>query len=194
VETEPNDFDQVKKIVETTIHTYWKSFLIQGGVMVLLGLLAVSLPHVATIAFGIGIGWLLFIGGILRAATLLKSRHAPGFILSLLTAALAAVLGVVLLAQPMQGALTLTIVLIVIFIVEGVAAILIALDFRRHVRAWGWTLFSGMINLFLAYFLWNGLPSTANWALGLLIGLNMFMTGLALIMMSLAARNLNPEK
>ncbi|NQW00990.1 MAG: DUF308 domain-containing protein [Rhodospirillales bacterium] len=194
METEPNDFDQVKKIVETTIHTYWKSFLIQGGVMVLLGLLAVSLPHVATIAFGIGIGWLLFIGGILRAATLLKSRHAPGFILSLLTAALAAVLGVVLLAQPMQGALTLTIVLIVIFIVEGVAAILIALDFRRHVRAWGWTLFSGMINLFLAYFLWNGLPSTANWALGLLIGLNMFMTGLALIMMSLAARNLNPEK
>lgn len=193
-EIDENNTDQIKKMVVATVHTHWKSFLIQGVVMVILGLLAVSLPHVATIAFGIGIGWLLFIGGILRAVTLLKSRHAPGFIWSLLTAALATVLGVILVAQPMQGALTITMVLIIIFIVEGFAAIFMALDFRRHVSNWGWAMLSGIVNLCLAYFIWEGLPSTATWALGLLIGVNMFMMGISLIMMSLAARNLNPEK
>ena len=82
-------------------------------------------------------------------------------------------------------------VLVFIFVAEGVAGILIALDFQRHLANWGWTLVSGLANLVLAYLIWRGWPATADWAIGLLLGINMFMLGLSLTMSALAARTLS---
>ena len=99
-----------------------------------------------------------------------------------------AVLGLLLVLRPLQGVLTLTIVLAVIFAIEGFGAILISLDFRRHLRNWGWTLFSGIVDFVLVYLIWQGWPDTAAWAIGLLVGINMFFFGLALTMTAIAAR------
>ena len=84
-------------------------------------------------------------------------------------------------------------VLVVVFLAEGAAAIFIAVDFRRHLTSWGWTLFSGLVDLVLAYLIWQGWPATADWAIGLLVGINMFMFGLSLAMTALAARSLGHE-
>ena len=89
--------------------------------------------------------------------------------------------------------LTLTLVLVVFFILEGIGAILVAIEHRRHLPSWGWVLFSGLVDLLLAFLIWDGWPSSASWAIGLLVGINMLFVGLSLIMTALAARTMAPE-
>jgi uncharacterized membrane protein HdeD (DUF308 family) len=118
-------------------------------------------------------------------------RNAPGFWWSLLSAVLGIVVGLLLLARPLGGALSLTLLLIAFFIVEGVVSIMFALDHKRELSGqWGWMLVSGIIDLALAMMIFAGLPSTAAWALGLLVGINMIFGGAAMIAMALHARKL----
>ena len=182
------DLESLRRQLALTIHAHWKLFLAQGILMIVLGFLAVAEPNIATLAVGIFVGWLFFVGGIFRAASVWHSRQAPGFAWSMLTAILAIVLGLILILRPLPGVLTLTMVLIVFFIVEGVASILAAIQHRNHLRSWGWVLFSGIIDLLLAFLIWAGWPSSADWAIGLLVGINMLFFGLSLVMTALAAR------
>jgi uncharacterized membrane protein HdeD (DUF308 family) len=116
-------------------------------------------------------------------------RQAPGFWWSLLSAALGIIVGAMLLASPVTGALSLTLVLIAFFLIEGAVSIMFALDHRRELSGqWGWMLMSGIIDLILAVMIFAGLPSTAAWAVGLLVGINMIFGGTALIAMALHAR------
>ncbi|MBT5415439.1 MAG: HdeD family acid-resistance protein [Rhodospirillaceae bacterium] len=189
-ETAQQRVEALRKTAAAAIRAHWKIFFAQGLVMTVLGILAVALPNIATLAIEILIGWLLFIGGLFRVLSVLRARGAPGFWWALLTALLALALGLLLIAKPLEGVLTLTMVLVAVFVAEGIAGILIALDFRRHLSNWGWSLFGGLSNLVLAYLIWQGWPATADWAIGLLVGINMFMLGLSLVMAALAARTL----
>jgi uncharacterized membrane protein HdeD (DUF308 family) len=182
------DIDGIRRQMAATIHAHWKLVLAQGIVMMVLGFLAVAEPNVATIAIGIFVGWLFFIGGIFRALSVWQSRGMPGFAWSLLTALLAIVLGLILIFRPLAGVLTLTMVLIAFFILEGITAIVLAVQHREHLRSWGWVLFSGIVDLLLAFLIWDGWPSSADWAIGLLVGINMLFFGLSLVMTALAAR------
>jgi uncharacterized membrane protein HdeD (DUF308 family) len=182
------DLEGIRRQLALTIHAHWKLFLAQGIVMMVLGFLAIAVPALATLAIEIFIGWLFFIAGIFRAVSVWRSRQAPGFAWSLLTAVLATVLGLVLILQPLAGVLTLTMVLVAFFIVEGIASIVGAIEHRQHLRSWGWVLFSGIVDLLLAYLIWQGWPSSASWAIGLLVGINMLFLGLSLVMTAFAAR------
>jgi uncharacterized membrane protein HdeD (DUF308 family) len=182
------DFEGLRRQLASTIHAHWKLFLAQGIVMMVLGFLAVAVPNIATLAVEIFVGWLFFVGGIFRAISVWHSRQAPGFAWSLLAAALSVVLGLILIFHPLAGVLTLTMVLVAFFIIEGIASIVAAIEHRQHLRSWGWVLFSGIIDLLLAYLIWQGWPSSASWAIGLLVGINMLFLGLSLVMTALAAR------
>ena len=184
--------DGIQRRLAAAIHAHWKLFLAEGIVMMVLGLLAIAVPEVATLAITILIGWLFFIGGIFRTISVLQHRAMPGFAWSLLIAVLAILLGLILIARPIAGVLTLTIWLIVFFIIEGIAAIFLAIEHRRHLPSWGWVLLSGLVDLLLAYLIWDGWPSSAAWAIGLLVGINMVFVGLSLIMTALAARTMAP--
>jgi uncharacterized membrane protein HdeD (DUF308 family) len=117
------------------------------------------------------------------------ARHAPGFWWSLFSAVLAIAAGLVLLAWPVSGAVSLTLLLIVFFTIEGVLSIMYALEHKKELSGrWGWMLASGVIDLILAAIILIGLPGTAVWALGLLVGINMLFGGSALIAMALHAR------
>ena len=181
-------FEDIRRQLASAIHAHWKLFLAQGILMMVLGLLAVAEPVIASLAVGIFVGWLFFVGGIFRAASVWHSRRAPGFAWSMLTAVLSVVLGLILILRPLAGVLTLTMVLVAFFIVEGVASIIGAIQHRDHLRSWGWVLFSGIIDLLLAFLIWDGWPSSADWAIGLLVGINMLFLGLSLVMTALAAR------
>jgi len=182
------DIEAIRRQMAATIHSHWKLVLAQGIVMMVLGFLAVIEPNVATLAISIFVGWLFFIGGIFRALSVWRSRAIPGFARSLLTALLAIVFGLILIFRPLAGALTLTMVLIAFFILEGITAIVLAVQHREHLRSWGWVLFSGIVDLLLAYLIWAGWPSSADWAIGLLVGINMLFFGLSLVMTALTAR------
>src|SRR5262249_21438991 len=135
------------------------------------------------------LGWLFLISGIVGLVTTFWSRHAPGFWWSLLSAVLAIAAGIVLLGWPVRGAVSLTLLLIVFFILEGVLSIMYAFeDTKELAGAWGSMLVSGLIDIMLAAMIWAGLRGTAEWAVGLLVGINMLYGGVATIAMALHAR------
>jgi uncharacterized membrane protein HdeD (DUF308 family) len=102
---------------------------------------------------------------------------------------LAIAAGIVLLLWPVSGVVSLTLLLIVFFIIEGVASIMYAFEHKKDLSSrWVWMLVSGIIDLILAALIWTGLPGTAAWALGLLVGINMLFGGTSLIAMALHAR------
>jgi len=186
--TQP-DLRGVQRAVQSALHRHWVLFLIEGIVLLVLGVFAVLVPPVATLAITILFGWLFLISGIFGLITTFWMRSAPGFWWSLISAALGIVVGLLLLARPLGGALSLTLLLIAFFIVEGAVSIMFALDHKRELSGqWGWMLVSGIIDLALAMMIFAGLPSTAAWALGLLVGINMIFGGAAMIAMALHAR------
>jgi uncharacterized membrane protein HdeD (DUF308 family) len=187
------DVDRLAGAVGTTLHEHWLLFLIEGIVLAVLGAAAILVPPLATLSVAIFLGWLFLIGGITGLVTTLRMRQAPGFAWSLLSAVLGIVAGFVLIAFPASGALSLTLVVIVFFAIEGVATIMYALDHRRELSGrWGWMLVSGLVDLFLAGIILAGFPVSAAWAVGLLVGINMMFGGVALIMMALHARAAMP--
>src|SRR3974377_1333530 len=145
------DIEDIRRQMAATIHAHWKLVLAQGIVMMVLGFLAVAEPNVATFAIGIFVGWLFFIGGIFRALSVWRSRRMPGFAWSLLTALLAIVLGLILIFRPLAGVLTLTMVLIAFFILEGITAIVLGGQHPQHLRSWGWGLSRGILDLLRVY-------------------------------------------
>jgi uncharacterized membrane protein HdeD (DUF308 family) len=179
-----------ERAVQSAIHEHWVLFLIEGVVLVILGAIAILVPPLATIAYTILIGWILLISGAVGLVTTFWMRHAPGFWWSLLSAVIAIVAGLLLLGWPLTGALSLTLVLTAFFIVEGIASILYAIEHRNQLTGrWGWMLLSGIVDLILAAIIVAGLPGTAAWAIGLLVGINMLFGGVAMIGMALAARH-----
>ena len=187
--TNPSEMSQLQSAIAQSIREHWVLFLIEGIVLVVLGILAILVPPLATITFTFFIGWLFLIMGIMGLITTFWARHAPGFWWSLLSAVLAIAAGIVLLINPFSGAFTLTLLLIAFFILEGVLSIMYALEHKKELSGrWGWMLASGVIDLILAAIILVGLPGTAAWALGLLVGINMLFGGSALIAMALHAR------
>jgi uncharacterized membrane protein HdeD (DUF308 family) len=176
-----------------SVRDHWVLFLVEGIVLVLLGTLAILLPALASLAFTIFFGWLLLISGIVGLVTTLMARQAPGFWWSLLSAVLGIVAGVILLVWPISGTLSLTYLLIAFFLVEGFASIMFAVEHRSQLSGrWGWMLASGVVDVILAVIVFIGLPWSAFWALGLLLGINMIFGGWALIAMALHARSAGP--
>jgi uncharacterized membrane protein HdeD (DUF308 family) len=179
----------IQRAATAALHEHWVLFLVEGVVLLVLGATAVVLPPIATLAVTILFGWLFLVSGIVGLVTTFWMRQAPGFWWSLLSAALGIIVGAMLLASPVTGALSLTLVLIAFFLIEGAVSIMFALDHRRELSGqWGWMLMSGIIDLILAVMIFAGLPSTAAWAVGLLVGINMIFGGTALIAMALHAR------
>jgi len=157
----------------------------EGIVLLTLGVLAIVLPTLFTVAIELLIGILLLIGG---AVTIYRSytlKDVPGNSVSLGTGILSVIVGVLFLGFPLHGMVALTIFLGVLFLVKGIAEVTIALQ-HRHWIAWGWILISGFVSLLIAIFLLVALPQTATWAIGLLVGINMLFSGAWLLMLGSA--------
>lgn len=188
--TNQPDIAKFQRAVANALHAHWKLYLTEGIVLVVLGAVAILVPPIATLAVTILLGWLFLVSGVMGLFTTFWMRQAPGFWWALISAVLGVVVGFLLLASPLSGAVSLTIVLVAFFIIEGVASIMFALDHKRELSGkWGWMLVSGIVDLVLAAMIFGGLPSTAAWALGLLVGINMLFGGAALIAMALHARS-----
>lgn len=184
----PEDLAALRARAMARIHQHWKLYLLEGVLLLLLGMAAIAVPYFFTWEIELFVGWLFVVGGLFRIAALVRKRHVPGFMWSLISAALAVVLGAYLIALPLQGVITLTIVLTVIFVIEGVAAIFTGLEFRRYLRSWVWTVLSGVITLVLAYLIWSGWPNTARWVIGLYVGISLVFLGVSLVTTALSAR------
>jgi uncharacterized membrane protein HdeD (DUF308 family) len=184
------DASRLQQAVAQSIRDHWVLFLVEGVILVILGVLAIVIPPIATLAVTILIGWLFIISGVVGLVTTFMARQAPGFWWSLLSAVLAIAAGLVLLIWPLGGVLTLTLLLIVFFTIEGVLTIMYALEHKKELSGrWGWMLASGIVDLVLAAIIFAGLPGTAAWAIGLLVGINLLFGGASIIAMALHAKS-----
>jgi uncharacterized membrane protein HdeD (DUF308 family) len=172
------------------IRAHWVLFLIQGLVMVVLGLLAIARPMIATLAVEIFAGWLFLVSGIIGLIGVFTAWKAPGNLWMLIRALLAILVGVLLLWRPLAGILTLTLLLAAFFAAQGVTQIIVSIQHRAMLpSSWVWVLLSGIVDLVLAAIIISGWPGTAAWVLGLLVGINLFMSGVALVMTAIACRS-----
>jgi uncharacterized membrane protein HdeD (DUF308 family) len=191
--TLPENLDKLQSEVNATVKAHWKAFLFEGILLAVLGLAAMIVPAFAGLAVTIFLGWLFLISGIGGLIVTYWAREMPGFWWSLISAALAVLAGLILLARPMQGVLTLTIVVGAYFVAEGVATIMYALEHRRELTGrWSWLLIAGLMDILIAFIIIAGLPGSAEWALGLLVGLNLLFGGATLIGVALAAHSTDP--
>src|SRR5215471_5836175 len=184
-----NDF---RGNVRSAVRRHWVLFLIPGVVMVILGLMAAAAPVVATLVVDTFAGWMFLTGGFVGLAALFTTRNVPGFVWTLISVVLAILIGAFLVWRPVAGLVTLTIALAIFFAVHGVVQILTSLAHRRlFARSWPWMAISGVADLVIAGIIIAGWPGSVAWALGLLIGISLFMSGLALVMTAIACRTVN---
>lgn len=185
----PVDAEDLRKKFMETINRHWLLFFVEGLVLVVLGILAIAVAPIASLAITIFIGWLFLIGGGVGLVTTLLGRHLPGFLWSFFSAAIAIIAGAVLISRPISGVVSLTLVLSVLFIFDGVMSIMYGIEHRRNLsNTWGWLLASGVVDLLLAGMIILGLPATAAWAIGLIVGINFVFGGSSLLAVALRAR------
>src|ERR1051326_1827701 len=127
-----------------SIKEHWSFYLIEGIVLIFLGIAAVVVPVLASLAVAIFLGWLFLIGGIVGAFTTLAHSHAPGFWWSLLSTVATIIAGVVLLAWPIGGAVSITLVLAAYLVAEDFPWIMLASLHGDRMRSGAnWMIFNG---------------------------------------------------
>jgi uncharacterized membrane protein HdeD (DUF308 family) len=181
----PADADTLRK------HSTW--FIVYGAVMALLGLFAIAAPNVATLTVTLMVGWLLLLGGGFGLfAVISGGASAPGFWWNLFTAIVYILAGLAVLTRPVAGVLTLTIILAAYLLATGVTKGFMAFHYRNAIpKAWGWMLFSALVDIALGAIIIAGLPGSAVWVLGLLVGINLLFTGVALITAAIYCESAN---
>ena len=169
---------------EITEHKTW--FYILGVLLILLGIAAVAFPLVTTIAAKIFLGWLFLIGGVIQIVHAFSTRAWSEFFLDLLIGVLYLIAGGWLAFFPLTGIVTLTVLLALMFIFQGVIEAGIAFRIRPH-DGWMWMLLAGIVAVAVGVLLLAELPSSATWAIGLLVGINLIMSGVAYLVLPMAA-------
>lgn len=181
------DIESAIEAARAQIKRNWGWFLALGIVFVLAGLAAIAFPLLSTIATKIFLGWIFLAGGVLMILHAFSASGWRGFLLGLLIGILYVVAGGWLAFFPFTGIITLTILLAALFLAEGVLEAIMAFRVRPH-EGWVWLLLSGLVAAAVGVMIAMGLPSSATWAIGLLTGINLLMTGASFIALALAGR------
>ncbi|MFI3156750.1 MAG: DUF308 domain-containing protein [Methylococcaceae bacterium] len=182
--SEIDDINIEIRHMQNYLQTHWRLFLAEGIFFIFLGLCAIVVPQLFTVATVLFLGWILLFGGIVHISRAFMFSSMPGFGWWLFMGALQVVIGYLFVTKPIAGALTLTMLMTVFFALEGVAKISLAL-MMRPLANWGFILFSGMTALVFALIIWLSWSETAHWLLGLFLGINMVFLGWSLAKISL---------
>jgi len=169
----------LREATQATVRRYSTWYLIQGVLMALAGIVALIYPFVSTVALVVVLGWLLILSGIVQGISLIGAQNVPNFWLQLVSVVLSIIVGVLFLRRPGEAVVTLSLLLIVFFMVEGFAKLLFSLTIRP-LPNWGWVFASGIIGILLSFYLLANLTTTAVWLLGVLLGIQLIFEGMAL--------------
>ena len=167
----------------------WGWFLALGIVQIVLGTIALGESFLMTVFSVIMLGWLLIIGGVTSIFHAFVERQWGGFIIDLLTGLLYAVVGFMMISNPAETAVTLTLVISMFLLVSGAFRIVEGLVGSLPHR--GWVLFNGVITLLLGIMIWRQWPLSGLWVIGLFVGIEMLLYGWSLVMLALAAKRMS---
>lgn len=184
-----SDIRQLQQKMQSHLRQHWKLFAAEGIFFIILGITAIIIPQIFTVGITLFLGWLLLAGGIVQIVRAVSLINMPGFSLWLFTGLLQVLIGFFLVTDTSEGVVTLTVLLIVLFAMEGIVKSYLAFMMRPLGR-WRGMLFSGVTSLLLAIVVWLGWPGSASWVLGLLLGINMIFLGWSLLTISLHHKTL----
>ena len=134
------------------------------------------------------LGWLMIFAGVVEAIHAFWKKEWGGLFLNLLVGVLYVVVGLMVLANPKATAVTLTLVMAIFFILDGIFRIIIAVTAR--LPQWGWMLFNGIVTLILGIIIWQQWQYFGLRIIGLFIGIDLIISGWTWVMLSLASRRL----
>lgn len=167
----------------------WKALMAIGIIAIVIGCVAILIPAVASVGTAIFIGWILLIAGAFLVAAAFSAQSVGSLLLRLLWAAITVIVGVWLIVEPHNGTLTLTFVLGVYFLFMGVTRITVAFIGRGQPNA-GWVGLSGVLGLLIGILVLVKFPSSADWAIGLLVGIDLIFAGWTLTSIALVGKEL----
>jgi uncharacterized membrane protein HdeD (DUF308 family) len=183
----PEDIVNIRMVDLRAVRANRGWFIGLGVLFLVLGIFAILLPFLASLVSAVVFGWLLMLGGIFQGVHALQNRQWGGWGWALAGAAVLLVGGVLVAAYPLRGTIALTFVLAMYFLAIGATKIVRAFQ-HRAMPSWGWLLFDGIVSVVLGLLIALGWPSTAIWAIGLLVGIDLFLGGTSLLLIGMSAR------
>jgi uncharacterized membrane protein HdeD (DUF308 family) len=184
------------KVSDTTIRstadTAWRTLMIVGAILAVLGVIAIFFPFVTGVALSVLIGAALLGGAGLHAVHAFSAGDWKGVLWQVILVVVYGIAGLSLVINPILGLSTLTLLLIAYLAVDGVVELVMGFALRPE-RSWGWVVASGVISLLLAGLLWIGWPADAAWALGLLFGVSVLTSGLSMVGLAMGGRKAASE-
>ncbi|MGB5547465.1 MAG: DUF308 domain-containing protein [Polyangiales bacterium] len=187
-----NGIQQVDQEMLGTIKRHAGVGMAVGVLVVVAGILALLSPLVAGISVAIAVGVLIVASGLSRMFLAFKMGSFGHGLLVFLLGLLSIVIGGYMLSRPGMALATLTLVLAVYFVVDGVFQSIWA--FRlRPIKGWGWSLFSGVVSLALGIMIWRQFPVSGIWAVGTLAGIHMVFGGSSVASVCATARKAADE-
>ena len=162
--------------------------ILWGALLIVLGMMAIGSPFLAAIAVNVVVAWLIVLAGVVHLMLAFRAHGAGSRIWKVLVGIAYLCFGGYLLARPVLGVATLTLVLASLFLIEGILNIVLYVK-MRPIHGSSWVLIDGIITLLLGGMIYLQWPSSSAWAIGTLVGISMVFSGVARVMMSFAARN-----
>jgi uncharacterized membrane protein HdeD (DUF308 family) len=161
--------------------------ILWGVLLIVFGILAVGAPFIAAVAVSVLVAWLIILAGVVHLMLAVHAHRAGRLVWKLLVGVAYVVFGVYLIVHPLLGVTSLTLLLAVLFLIEGILDVILFFNMRSMQGAF-WVLVDGIITLLLGLLIYLQWPSSSIWAIGTLVGVSMIISGVTRVMISLAAR------
>ena len=155
--------------------------------IILAGIFAICLPFASGIAITIVVGWLLVVSGVFHIADAFHAKGVGAFFWRLLVGIVFIIGGLDIAFVPLRGLFTLTFVLAIILMVQGIFT-LIGFFRHRKMHGAGWMLFNGIVTILLSLIIWWDGPRAAVWVIGTLVGIHLIFSGISRLMIWGAVR------
>jgi uncharacterized membrane protein HdeD (DUF308 family) len=170
------------------LRSSWIWFLVLGIAMVVLGTFAISYACIVTLSVAAAwlFGFLMIAGGIAEIVNSFYAGRWSGTLLHMLIGILYAVVGIMIVDQPEEAAIQLTLIIAIFLVISGLFRIVFSISERF--TGWGWVLLNGAVSLFLGILIYKQWPSSGLWVIGLFIGIDLIFNGWSWIMLALGLR------
>ena len=162
------------------------SIIVMGVLMFVLGIFAMASPLAAGISLALTIGVMLMVAGI---SQLVFAFRAGRGLWAMLLAVLTILIGGYMVSRPGLALASFTIFLAMYLVLSGISEILMSFQFKPA-KGWGWITISGILSLLLGVLIWNQFPLSGAWAIGILIGIRLFFTGMTFLLMGIAGKSM----
>lgn len=159
----------------------FSSLSLSGLLFAFLGLVAIAFPLLSTVAMDSLLAAIFLVGGIFHLVAVLDDKGQSDFLWNLVIGLAFLMAGVLMIAKPFAAASAVTLFLMLLFFVQGVATLLSALRLKAVTDKWTWFLVSSILSFAIAYMIWADFPNSASWLVGTLAGVYLLMFGISLM-------------